>query len=256
MTYTESYIKKTAVEEMPSDYQLIGQKLKEGNSAVSSAMSTPVAAEVGWGLIGAGLGATGAYFLSKKLRRDATRRQRALDIVIGAITGLAGSQLILSGGADESGLSTRGRMRADAYLESINKGDRDHNKKYPVTEPFDLNKGTIGGAAGGAFTGGTIGAMFGNLDTVMANRASKKQMALATAQAASAKMAPDKAADYISRYMNQGRGHNAVERARQMGKGFNIGVGGIIGGAGGFGLGVLGNMYARNKEMQEYGGGF
>lgn len=256
MTYKEYCLAKTAKKHIPSDYAIIKDRLDKNNPTITKALSTPTAGEFGWGVLGAGLGAGGAYLLSKKLRRNATKRQRALDILVGALAGVAGSQLILSGTTDESGLSTRQKLRADAFLDSIGKGDRDHSTGADIEEPLDLNWNTIGGTAAGIFSGGTLGAMFGNLDTAMANRATSKQLALAKAHAAKAKMSRADTANYINRYMNQGRGYGAVERARKMGKGFNILTGGAIGGGLGFGAGVLGNMYAAKKHEAEYGGIF
>ena len=105
MTYTECYMQKKAKDE-PSNYEIVAGKMEKEDADTLKAMGTPAPAEIGWSLLGAGLGGGAGYLLSRRFRRDGSRRQRALDIVLGALAGLGGTQLALSMPGDEKREST------------------------------------------------------------------------------------------------------------------------------------------------------
>lgn len=163
MTYTECYMQKKAKDE-PSNYEIVEGKMEKGDADTLKAMGTPAPAEIGWSLLGAGLGGGAGYLLSKRFRRDGSRRQRALDIVLGALAGLGGTQLALSMPGDEkSGLSLRQTMRADKLIGD--KSNADNAKGQHFENPLAPNAVNVGlGIAGGlgagtyrAFKGGDLG---------------------------------------------------------------------------------------------------
>ena len=235
MTYTE-YLTKVA-KEQPSDYEMIAKRLETGgNSAVNSAMATPTSGEFGWSLAGAGLGAGGAYLLSRRLRRNGTRKQRALDTVVGALIGLAGTQMILSGTADKnSGLSLRQQMRADKFLESIGLGDRDHAERTNVTTPLEWNENTMIGTGAGVIGGGILGGVAGPFADITERRYVNKAKA---------------------NKLPSSRVAAAGKRGRFWGNIADIFSGAGLGGALGFGGGVVGNIYSAKQTDTKYGGGF
>lgn len=163
MTYTECYMQKKAKDE-PSNYEIVAGKMEKEDADTLKAMGTPAPAEIGWSLLGAGLGGGAGYLLSRRFRRDGSRRQRALDIVLGALAGLGGTQLALSMPGDEkSGLSLRQTMRADKLIGD--KSNADNAKGQHFENPLAPNAVNVGlGIAGGlgagtyrAFKGGPSG---------------------------------------------------------------------------------------------------
>jgi hypothetical protein len=106
-------MQKVAVEGEP-DYEAVKQKLDAGDKQVVDALSTPAGAEFGWGAIGAGLGAGGGYLVSRWLRRNGTKRQRAMDVLIGALLGGGGTMLALHGLTGPGGLSLAQIIRSDS----------------------------------------------------------------------------------------------------------------------------------------------
>ena len=163
MTYTECYMQKKAKDE-PSNYEIVAGKMEKEDADTLKAMGTPAPAEIGWSLLGAGLGGGAGYLLSRRFRRDGSRRQRALDIVLGALAGLGGTQLALSMPGDEkSGLSLRQTMRADKLIGD--KSIADNAKGQHFENPLAPNAVNVGlSAAGGlgagiyrAFKGGPSG---------------------------------------------------------------------------------------------------
>lgn len=255
MTYTEFCLTKTAEKTIPSDYALIQQRLAENNPEVTKAMNTPVAGEVGWGLLGAGLGAGGAYLLSRRLRRNGTKRQRALDIVAGALAGLVGSQLLLSG-TDDTGLSVKQRLRADAFLDSIGRGDKDHGKEWKIEEPWDLNWRTGLGAGVGAPVGIAIGRTWSPLERGMVSHAEARALAKGQALAAKQGLKGSAADQFASDFVNKGPGRDSINSMRSSGKTLDTIFGGLGGAATGYAIGAYGNYLAGQEHAKEYGGVF
>lgn len=158
MTYTECYMQKKAIlgfgEDKPSNYEKVVNKMEKEDADTLKAMGTPAPAEIGWSLLGAGLGGGAGYLLSRRFRRDGSRRQRALDIVLGALAGLGGTQLALSMPGDEkSGLSLRQTMRADKLIGD--KSNADNSKGQHFENPLAPNTTNVSLAlAGGLGFGG------------------------------------------------------------------------------------------------------
>ena len=163
MTYIECYMQKKAKDE-PSNYEIVAGKMEKEDADTLKAMGTPAPAEIGWSLLGAGLGGGAGYLLSRRFRRDGSRRQRALDIVLGALAGLGGTQLALSMPGDEkSGLSLRQTMRADKLIGDKSNADNakgQHFDFFLAPNATNVSLAAVGGLGFGgyrALKGGKLG---------------------------------------------------------------------------------------------------
>ena len=149
-TYKEFRMQKYA----KTPYEEYAAKRDAGDQAVNEALSTPTSQEFGWGLLGAGLGAGGGYLVSRWLRRNGTKKQRALDMLIGAILGGGGSYLLLNSGSDNNGFSAAQRLRIDELRRS-----RGEDTPADVDPTAKKDYGMLGGAYKALTT--TLGGLFG-----------------------------------------------------------------------------------------------
>ena len=235
----------------PSHYELVKAKLDQGDKQIQSQMSTMSPAELGWGLMGAGLGAGGGYLVSRMLRPRGTKRQRAFDILIGGLVGASGSALMLNGLTDDkTGFTLGERLRADQIDDLTGNGGRDYsdNGMAKATDAQQQALQSIrhglfvgGGAVGGAILGGILGPAEGALESWSSKRL------LAQLEAAANKNWPKyvkqtglknpTAADqmkYIENYKAVGASKSmAPKRMARFGRALDIVGGGILGGFGG-----------------------
>lgn len=152
MTYAECYMAKYAKSE-PSQYEIIDRKMKAGDEYTLKAMDTPSGQEIFWNVAGAGLGGLGAYLLSSRFRRNASKRQRAVDVLLGALLGFGGTQVALNMTGDEkSGLSLKETMRADKII-----GDKAKDNSQGEDSPNWISPNTWNVGAAGAATVPYIG---------------------------------------------------------------------------------------------------
>lgn len=230
MTYTEYSMNKRADAD-PSEYENIAAKMKAGDKNTQTAMAVPTSQEILWNLLGAGLGAGGAYFLSRRFRRDADKRQRALDMLIGALVGFGGTQLALNLPADEkSGLSVKETLRADKLIGSGSKtGDNSQGVEH--LSAWRPNVATLGGAGGGAVIGGITGGIAGPFSDLIG---------VAKRNNAMVKYTVPRTDDLV---------RDAARKGQRWGTTLDVGVGGIAGAAGGYGLGALFN-YLTDKNLE------
>lgn len=231
-SYTEYVLQKSAAGE--TNYQKVQKALESGNQTVANAMSRVSPQELLWSAIGAGLGAGGSYFLSKKLRRNGTRNQRALDILIGALAGAGIVNVGMSGLQDsKSGLTARQQMRADRYLEENGLGDGESlNDAAPrvAENPYGPNEHTITGAALGVVPGMLGGHWLGQLEPALENVARSRATAKVTAEAL--KLGPTGSPAYNKHlYSNSAQTsiNRAAARGSRIGHGLDVGIGGALG---------------------------
>lgn len=236
MTYADYSMTKKA-ETDPSEYENIAAKMKAGDTTTQTAMSVPTNQEILWNLLGAGLGAGGAYLLSRRFRRNPDKRMRALDMILGALVGFGGTQLALNLPADEkSGLSLKETLRADKLIGSGSKtGDNSQGVEHPSA--WRPNTATLGGAGGGAVIGGIAAGAKGLVRDPLSKRFMGSDMKLYEVP----------------------RDHklaiSAAKRGQRYGSAIDVGAGGLVGAAGGYGLGALFNYLADKNLEGQYAGG-
>ena len=236
MTYADYSMTKKA-ETDPSEYENIAARMKAGDTTTQTAMSVPTNQEILWNLLGAGLGAGSAYLLSRRFRRNPDKRMRALDMILGALAGFGGTQLALNLPADEkSGLSIKETLRADKLIGSGSKtGDNSKGVEHPSA--WRLNKATLGGAGGGAVVGGITGGIAGPFSDMIG---------VAKRNNAVVKYRVPRTDDLV---------RDAARKGQHWGTALDVGAGGLVGAAGGYGLGALFN-YLTDKNLEgQYAGG-
>ena len=234
LTYTEYCLQKQAGEDdqPPNIYADYKAKAEAGDANAQKILDTPVSTEYGWGLLGAGLGAGGGYLLSKRLRRNATKRQRALDVILGALAG--GGLTLLAGNniTDNTGLTLFQKKRLDA----LNTGDNYSNGevRQEVGEdvnPRDVVKGSTKALsiAGGALLGQHVGAKILPADTLLMRRDLMK-LAPAKAKASAAEFRKWRSTDAAQKLIAR---DPALSFKKGLGGLINRGIGGTAGGYGG-----------------------
>lgn len=256
MTYAECYMLKQAKTE-PSFYEAFAKGLAAGDPTITSAASTPTGQEIFWNLASAGLGAGGAYLLSRRLRRNGTKRQRAIDMVLGAIAGIGGAQLLFNMTGDEkSGLSISQTLRADRFGRESGKGSDDNSKSRESLSPFELNDRTVGGAVIGGASGAILGGIGGPGAELAETYARNRQLAKVNKEVKKMGLTGEGAAKHIDTYMNgpKGKGNIVGRRARFWGNVADVIGGGGLGALLGFGIGAAGNSYAA-QQHELHGGG-
>ena len=249
MTYTECYMAKCAKND-PSEYENIAKKIEAGDEATLRAMNTPSGQEIFWNVAGAGLGGLGAYLLSSRFRRKASRRQRAIDTLLGALLGFGGTQVALNLTGDEkSGLSLKDVMRADKLI-----GDkaRDNSKGKEHPNPLRINAITATTTGGG----GALGFALANqvtrhgrkLEDVLGDREIARQLKLKSnaglneLEIQNPQVAPPNAV-------------KAIEGQRAFGRNLQRAAGTATGAAAGYGVGVLTNAVVDAINSDNYTGG-
>ena len=234
MTYTECYMAKVAKND-PTEYENVANQIKAKDEKTLEAMGTPSGQEIFWNVAGAGVGGLGAYLLSRRFRRDASKRQRALDVAIGALLGLGGTQLVLNTAGDEkSGLSLKEMMRADKLIgDKSNTGDNAKGREN--TSRFGVNKGTVTGGVLGGVGGYVVGDQVHwngkKLEDVFENAEIARQLKLTQNKKLTRDLVRDK-----TRYPDTAR---AISHQRRLGGAIQrggstlggIGLGWLVGGA-------------------------
>ena len=246
MTYTECYMQKKAKDE-PSNYEIVAGKMEKEDADTLKAMGTPAPAEIGWSLLGAGLGGGAGYLLSRRFRRDGSRRQRALDIVLGALAGLGGTQLALSMPGDEkSGLSLRQTMRADKLIGDKSNADNDKGQHFEnplAPNAVNVGLGIAGGVAGG-WTAGNHG--WYNPKTKEWKSISRALEDSRRLEAMTRPGAPLTAKEIEA----------AAAKGARLGKAYDVGLGTAAGAAGGYATGsvinLIRNIFTRGKTVGDY----
>lgn len=236
MTYTECYMAKYAKDE--SQYEQIAEKMKAEDADTVKGMNTVSGQELLWSLLGAGLGAGSGYFLSKRFRRDGSKRQRALDVLLGALIGAGGTQLALSLPGDEkSGLSLRQVMRADKLIGDKAR-DNSEAEKYP--NPLRLNGITLGTTA----AGGAVGGWIGNRHGLFGKGSFRQKLG-------------DKAMARIKaeKWDNPDLINKEISRAQHTGATYDTLAGIGAGALGGYGVGVAANAAVDALTRDSYAGG-
>ena len=253
-TYTE-YMQKFADGEeenlspLPyTDYQGLVDAAKAGDETAKKIMSTTAQTTQGWGLIGAGAGAAGGYLISKWLRRKASKKQRALDILIGALIGGGGTYAALKSLKDEKyGLTPDQKASFDE--EKDKRGQGKIKSEIPTRSFMVKHKGEVYGAGGGALTG-AIGAQLVPVHPF-------ENKALRNMAAVDGSKIKNKAE--LNAWLNKNpnaRKVPGIARARRLDRVTKGGVGGLF-------AGVLGDIVgykmdqARDAEFRKeyYGGG-
>ena len=167
LTYTDSMQKYAK-----TPYAELAERRDAGDAEVVNALNTSTPAELGWKALGAGLGAGGGYLVSRWLRRNGTKKQRMLDMLIGALIGGGGAHIALNSGTDNSGLTRAEKLRADVYRESKGQtgpGDVDPRAKaYTGKDMFMDAYGALTRGVG-ALVGVKVGDAVIPLDTALAN---------------------------------------------------------------------------------------
>lgn len=169
MTYAEYRMQKVAEgdeENQPKNwYDHIREQAEAGDEKAKEVLARTPQSAVGWGLLGAGLGAGGGYLLSRWLRRSGTKRQRALDMLIGALLGGGGAWLTLNSFKGPEGLTWMQQQAVDEYKRETGHGD-EKSRPDPVPGPDPIRRtvqivtgglGALGGGIGGAKGGAAIG---------------------------------------------------------------------------------------------------
>lgn len=240
MTYTECYMQKKAKDE-PSNYEIVAGKMEKEDADTLKAMGTPAPAEIGWSLLGAGLGGGAGYLLSRRFRRDGSRRQRALDIVLGALAGLGGTQLALSMPGDEkSGLSLRQTMRADKLIGD--KSSADNAKGQHFENPLAPNAVNVGLGIAGGLGVGTYAGYKGKIKNKLGPRA--VEMAR---KAYDGKLTGDALDKKLL---------DASKGGERLGRTLDVGLGTAAGSVGSYATGsvlnLIRNIFTRGKTVGDY----
>ena len=240
MTYTEWKLQKTAVEK--SVYQQTQDRINAGDEAAINAMATPTSQEVLWHLLGAGLGAGGGYLLSRKLRRNDNKRQRALDMIVGALIGAFGTNVALNAipGDKATGFSMKDVIRADelATAEGTKKAEGNDTVKKEKPSKYAPNATNVTMAAAmtpiGMYTGHELGIAEGVLRNIATNKAIRKAEGQALLRG-------ERGTPEFTNYMRQKAVQNNItaagERAARLGGAADTLTGGALFGAGGYYLG-------------------
>lgn len=164
-TYTEFKLTKKAdgEEEEKTRLKDYAAKRDAGDEAVTNALNTMSSGELGWSALGAGVGAGGGYLLSRWLRRNGTKGQRALDTLLGALIGGGGTMLLLNTLPGSEGFSPAEQMRLSAMERG--KGENngvtmDTNTNVPPPKKLTMSRvlSTGGGATAGLIGGWKAGA--------------------------------------------------------------------------------------------------
>lgn len=170
-TYTEFLMVKKAGDEDDSYLAQLAARKESGDTKAQEALNTMAPGEFGWGLLGAGLGAGGGYLVSRWLRRNGTKRQRAMDMILGALLGGGGTMLLLNTLPGSHGLTQAEMLRARRLYEKENPGNKDRamddNGKVP-TPPEEVAAQRAREAAG-TFIGSWLGNKLLPADTMLAN---------------------------------------------------------------------------------------
>lgn len=231
-TYTE-YMLKKAGDEKPTPprwttYQQIADAAKNDSAEAQKVLDSGSSATTGWGLLGAGLGAGGGYLISRWLRRNGTKRQRALDMLIGALIGGGGTIAALKNIKGKEGLTLEQQAAFDEYLREhgyTGKSREDIPEKGSFLAP---NKWNVSMGAGGAILGATGGAIAGPFDDKLGvrftNRAEKHYAGK-----------PQKVIDAAM--------DRAATRGTRIGGAINTLGGGLLGGSLGYGAGSAINYF-------------
>lgn len=259
-TYTEFLMVKKAGDEDDSYLAQLAARKESGDTKAQEALNTMAPGEFGWGLLGAGLGAGGGYLVSRWLRRNGTKRQRAMDMILGALLGGGGTMLLLNTLPGSHGLTQAEMLRARKLYEQ-EKGstaagatmDVKSSDSAPPEWQQNAKAGikTTGGALG-ALVGGLKGAKIGDallpIDTWLSNIRLKRV-------ANSLGVNPKDFADWrASGPKNPFKVNNVAVRGGQeflasdptaktlknIGSAANKGIGGAAGGVGGWYLGSWG----------------
>ena len=179
MTYSEFRMQKQADEGEDQKginyYAQFKADSDAGNEAAKKVLNTPVSSEYGWGLLGAGLGAGGGYLVSRWLRRNGTKRQRALDMILGALLGGGGTMLALSNITGKEGLTLREQQRVDEWKREHGiEGDSDGYVPGETDDEriarYSRNASRIGGGALGWHFGAKIGDKVLPFENVLAGK--------------------------------------------------------------------------------------
>ena len=264
MQHSDAYQMVKAAEEQ-SHYAYVREQMDKGNKQILSQMSTTSPGEYGWGLIGAGLGAGGGYLVSRALRPKATKRQRALDILIGAALGGAGSLATMHSLVDDSGFTFAERMRADQNVPMKNPNAHSNGSlsqsEMDTQEALQaIRKGML--MAGGGVVGATAGGVLGPVEGTLEGLSTRKLMGKLELDAAKSwnkyvkqhgLKAPTEAdkLKYIENYKAVGASKSmGPKRMARFGRAIDIIGGGILGAIGGNYL----DKYYGEKIMSTTGG--
>lgn len=199
-TYTEFLMVKRADEDEETRLKTYAGLREAGDEKVQKALGTMAPGEFGWGLLGAGLGAGGGYVLSRWLRRNGTKRQRAMDMILGALLGGGGTMMLLHALPGKEGFS-------QAELLRLSNMDKETGGNAGVTMDTDTKirpvnntgrwwargLGALGGGTVGFKLGGAVSDVVGLPDMVGRKYQANTQKSIAR-QARKAGMSP---ADYI-----------------------------------------------------------
>lgn len=168
MTYAEYRMQKVAdgdeEKQQKNWYQYAKEQGEAGSDEYKQVLEKTPQSAVGWNLLGAGLGAGGGYILSRWLRRNGTKRQRALDMLIGALLGGGGAWYILNNVKGKEGLTLQQQIAVDEHKRELGYGGQ-KSRPDPVQEsdPLRATFKLVGGGAGGtasAIIAGTAGKKF------------------------------------------------------------------------------------------------
>ena len=160
-TYTEFLmVKKAGDDDEETRLKTYAGLREAGDEKIQKALGTMAPGEFGWGLLGAGLGAGGGYVVSRWLRRNGTKRQRAMDMILGALLGGGGTMMLLHALPGKEGFS-------QAELLRLSNMDKETGGNAGVTMDTDTkvrpvdNTGRWWARGLGAFGGGTAGFKLG-----------------------------------------------------------------------------------------------
>jgi hypothetical protein len=246
-TYTEWLLVKQADEK--SEYEKVQQELNAGNEETVKAMGTPAPQEFMWHLLGAGLGAGGGYLLSKKLRRNGTKRQRALDMIVGALLGGLGTNIALNAIPGAGGFSIKDQKRADNLIEARKQTNPRGNDYKEEKKPskFAPNPVNVVAAAATAPIGMYAGHNYGFVQDMTRNMAFNKAMAEARAKALTFGPEGSKAFnDYLAQRAVQRDISDRAALGFKRGQGFDTLAGGAVTGTAGYILGSMANEKFHN----------
>ena len=161
MTYAEYRMQKVAEgdeENQPKNwYKDTLDQAEAGDETAKEVLARTPQSAIGWGLLGAGLGAGGGYILSRWLRRNGTKRQRALDMLIGALLGGGGAWLTLNSFKGPEGLTWLQQQAVDEYKRETGHGDEKSRPDPVETDPWRQGFRYGGAAIGGIGAGLTAG---------------------------------------------------------------------------------------------------